>query len=132
LKVDLFVAILLKYWSCLTSVRYLHSINYKKRQQNYIISLLFVIVISLYRYVMQCLFENKRIYKGICNSIKILILFNFSKIPPFHQLQKTTTKLHTNSKQYHYILQLKLSGVLCRSIRLNIISLFICYCNFSL
>jgi hypothetical protein len=35
LKVDLFVAILLKYWSCLTSVRCLHSINYKKRQQNF-------------------------------------------------------------------------------------------------
>jgi hypothetical protein len=34
LNVDLFVPILLKYWSCLTSVRYLHSINYKKRQQN--------------------------------------------------------------------------------------------------
>jgi hypothetical protein len=34
LKVDLFVDILLKYWSCLSSVRCLHSINYKKRQQN--------------------------------------------------------------------------------------------------
>jgi predicted metal-binding protein len=34
LKVDLFVAIRLKYWSCLTSVRCLNSINYKKRQQN--------------------------------------------------------------------------------------------------
>jgi tellurite resistance protein TehA-like permease len=33
LKVDLFVAILLKYWSCFTSVRCLHSINYKKRMQ---------------------------------------------------------------------------------------------------
>jgi hypothetical protein len=58
----------------------------------------------------ESLFNSDIVSKqSVCrHSAKILILFNFSKMPKFHQLQKTTTKLHTNSKQYHYILQLKL------------------------
>jgi hypothetical protein len=134
LKVDLFVAILLKYWSCLTSVRYnllhLNIISLFICYCNFSIDMLCTVCLRIKGYIKVCNSidhkkiavsnSNQYLVNVICYSInkfeswsvcrhsaKILILFNFSKIPPFHQLQTTTTKLRTNSKQYHYMFSLR-------------------------